>query len=123
MFGNLQIELSPVLPWAVIGALAGAEQVLGEDELVLELLVAPVRAEPALADRAHPHRLQRDPQVVGEERLDAEEGLRETLVTSAIDAVPQQCLRVPGPTFVTPAAAIFSAGYSKSWSRPARKAS
>ena len=29
---------------------------------------------------------------------DAEEGKRETLVTSSIDAEPMQCLRVPGPT-------------------------
>ncbi|MEZ6132906.1 MAG: cytochrome c oxidase subunit I [Planctomycetaceae bacterium] len=41
---------------------------------------------------------------------DAEEGLRETLVTSAIDAVPKQVLRVPGPTFITLWAAIFTGG-------------
>ncbi|WP_179954441.1 cytochrome c oxidase subunit I [Fuerstiella marisgermanici] len=41
---------------------------------------------------------------------DAEEGLRETLVTSEIDAVPQQVLRVPGPTFITMWAAIFTGG-------------
>lgn len=39
---------------------------------------------------------------------DAEEELRETLVTSVIDAKPVQCLRVPGPTFLTFFAAIFT---------------
>lgn len=32
---------------------------------------------------------------------DADERTRETLVTSVIDATPQQCLRVSGPSFVT----------------------
>lgn len=41
---------------------------------------------------------------------DAEEGLRETLVTTSIDATPIQCLRVPGPTFLTLWAAIFTGG-------------
>ena len=41
---------------------------------------------------------------------DAEEGKRETLVTSIIDAKPVQCLRVPGNTFVTLIAAIFTGG-------------
>jgi cytochrome c oxidase subunit I+III len=41
---------------------------------------------------------------------DAEEGLRETLVTSVIDAKPTQCLRVPGPTFLTFWAAVFTGG-------------
>jgi cytochrome c oxidase subunit I+III len=41
---------------------------------------------------------------------DAPEGLRETLVTSPVDAVPEQCLRVPGPTFVTFWAAVFTGG-------------
>jgi cytochrome c oxidase subunit I+III len=41
---------------------------------------------------------------------DAEEGKRETLVTSIIDAQPIQCLRLPGPTFVTFFAAIFTGG-------------
>ncbi len=36
---------------------------------------------------------------------DAEEGRRETLVTSVLDAEPMQCLRVPGNTFLTMAAA------------------
>ena len=39
---------------------------------------------------------------------DAEEGKRETLLTTTIDAQPQQCLRVPGPTFVTLIAAVFT---------------
>jgi cytochrome c oxidase subunit I+III len=53
--------------------------------------------------------LQRD---VDEGRFylpDAEEGLRETLVTSVIDAVPQQCLRLPGSSFV-PMLAAFAVG-------------
>ncbi|MGQ4660857.1 cytochrome c oxidase subunit I [Lysobacter sp. F6437] len=41
---------------------------------------------------------------------DAPEGRRETLVTSPVDAVPEQCLRVPGPTFVTFWAAVFTGG-------------
>ncbi len=41
---------------------------------------------------------------------DAEEGRRETLVTSVIDAEPVQCLRVPGPTFLTLFAAAFTGG-------------
>ncbi len=39
---------------------------------------------------------------------DAEEGFRETLITSVIDARPIQCLRVPGPTFLTFWAAMFT---------------
>jgi cytochrome c oxidase subunit I+III len=38
---------------------------------------------------------------------DAEEMKRETMVTSVLDAVPVQCLRVPGPTFMAFWAAIF----------------
>ncbi|WP_149494900.1 cytochrome c oxidase subunit I [Roseiconus lacunae] len=41
---------------------------------------------------------------------DAAEGLRETLVTTTVDARPIQCLRVPGPTFLTLWAAIFTGG-------------
>jgi cytochrome c oxidase subunit I+III len=41
---------------------------------------------------------------------DADEGLRETLVTTSIDARPIQCLRVPGPTFLTFWAAAFTGG-------------
>jgi cytochrome c oxidase subunit I+III len=41
---------------------------------------------------------------------DAEERERETMVTTTIDATPVQCLRVPGPTFVTLLAAIFTGG-------------
>src|SRR5690606_17255219 len=39
-----------------------------------------------------------------------EEGRRETLVTSPLDAEPQQCLRVPGPTFLAMGAAAFTGG-------------
>jgi cytochrome c oxidase subunit I+III len=41
---------------------------------------------------------------------DAEEGKRETLVSTTIDADPIQCLRVPGPTFKTMIAAFFTGG-------------
>jgi cytochrome c oxidase subunit I+III len=41
---------------------------------------------------------------------DAEEGLREMLVTSTVDAEPQQCLRIPGPTFITLWAAVAVGG-------------
>ena len=42
---------------------------------------------------------------------DAEEGRRETLVTSAIDARPLQCQRLPGNTFVTIIAALTTGGF------------
>lgn len=41
---------------------------------------------------------------------DAEEGFRETILTSPIDAQPIQCLRIPGPTFLTLFAAAFVGG-------------
>jgi cytochrome c oxidase subunit I+III len=41
---------------------------------------------------------------------DAEEGRRETLITTSIDATPVQCLRIPGPTFITFFAAVFTGG-------------
>jgi cytochrome c oxidase subunit I+III len=41
---------------------------------------------------------------------DAEEGKRETLITTTIDAEPIQCLRVPGPTFLSMIAAAFTGG-------------
>ncbi|WP_047772322.1 cytochrome c oxidase subunit I [Wenxinia marina] len=41
---------------------------------------------------------------------DAEEGHRETLVTSVIDARPLQVLRVTGPAWITMAAAAFTGG-------------
>lgn len=39
---------------------------------------------------------------------DAEEGYRETLITSVIDARPIQCLRVPGPSFLPMICAAFT---------------
>jgi cytochrome c oxidase subunit I+III len=42
---------------------------------------------------------------------DAEEGKRETLVTSVIDAVPEQCLRLPGNSFVPLVAAATIGGF------------
>jgi hypothetical protein len=41
---------------------------------------------------------------------DAEEGRREMLLTSTIDAEPVQCMRIPGPTFITLFAAAAVAG-------------
>ncbi|MCB1883278.1 MAG: cytochrome c oxidase subunit I [Geminicoccaceae bacterium] len=41
---------------------------------------------------------------------DAEEGKRETLITSILDARPIQCLRVPGPTWLTFWAAVLTGG-------------
>jgi cytochrome c oxidase subunit I+III len=41
---------------------------------------------------------------------DAEEGKRETIVSTVIDAKPVQCLRVPGPTFLALWAAMFTGG-------------
>jgi len=42
---------------------------------------------------------------------DAEEGLRETVVTSVIDAEPVQCQRLPGPSFVPMVAALTLGGF------------
>jgi cytochrome c oxidase subunit I+III len=42
---------------------------------------------------------------------DAEEGWRETIITSVIDAQPHQVLRLPGPTFITLFAALFTGGF------------
>ncbi|MGH8571167.1 MAG: cbb3-type cytochrome c oxidase subunit I, partial [Gammaproteobacteria bacterium] len=42
---------------------------------------------------------------------DAEEGKRETIVTSVIDAQPEQCQRLPGPTFITHVAALAVGGF------------
>jgi cytochrome c oxidase subunit I+III len=57
---------------------------------------------------------------------DAEEGLRETLVTTPIDARPTQCLRVPGPSFLPMIAAVFTgatfiAATYHWWKRDARQ--
>jgi len=41
---------------------------------------------------------------------DAEEGKRETIVTSVIDARPIQCLRLPGNSFLPLLAAVFTGG-------------
>ena len=42
---------------------------------------------------------------------DAEEGRRETIITSVIDAEPQQCQRLPGSSFITLWAALTTAGF------------
>jgi cytochrome c oxidase subunit I+III len=42
---------------------------------------------------------------------DAEEGKRETIVTSAVDARPEYCLRLPGPSFVPLIAAVATGGF------------
>jgi cytochrome c oxidase subunit I+III len=42
---------------------------------------------------------------------DAEEGRRETIVSSAVDAAPQQCQRLPGPSFVPMVAALTLGGF------------
>jgi cytochrome c oxidase subunit I+III len=41
---------------------------------------------------------------------DAEEGERETLITSSVDARPEQCLRLAGPSFLPMIAAVFTGG-------------
>jgi len=41
---------------------------------------------------------------------DAEEGRRETLATSTLDARPTHCLRVPGPSWLPLWAAVFTGG-------------
>jgi len=42
---------------------------------------------------------------------DAEEGYRETIVTSVIDAEPEQCQRLPGPSFVPMISAFTLGGF------------
>lgn len=42
---------------------------------------------------------------------DAEEGKRETLITSPVDAVPQYCMRLAGPSFLPLAAAVTTGGF------------
>jgi cytochrome c oxidase subunit I+III len=42
---------------------------------------------------------------------DADEVRRETLVTSVIDAQPEQCLQLPGPSFLPFFAALFTGGF------------
>jgi cytochrome c oxidase subunit I+III len=42
---------------------------------------------------------------------DAEEELRETIVTSVIDAKPLQCQRLPGPSFIPLIAALTTGGF------------
>ncbi len=42
---------------------------------------------------------------------DAEENMRETIVTSIIDAKPQQCLRLPGSSFITLYGAFSLGGF------------
>jgi cytochrome c oxidase subunit I+III len=42
---------------------------------------------------------------------DAEEGRRETIITTVIDARPVQVQRLPGPSFITPLAALTTGGF------------
>ncbi|HXW07482.1 MAG TPA: cytochrome c oxidase subunit I [Vicinamibacterales bacterium] len=42
---------------------------------------------------------------------DAEEEKRETIVTSVIDATPEECLRLPGPSFIPLYAAVATGGF------------
>ena len=42
---------------------------------------------------------------------DAEEEKRETIVTSVVDATPEQCLRLPGPSFIPLLAALAVGGF------------
>jgi cytochrome c oxidase subunit I+III len=42
---------------------------------------------------------------------DAEEGRRETLVTSVVDATPIQCMRMPGPSFLPMLSAVTTGGF------------
>ncbi|MFC4670473.1 cytochrome c oxidase subunit I [Seohaeicola nanhaiensis] len=64
----------------------------------------------------HRYPLWEDPGLVERNRAgegllpDAEEGKRETLVTTVLDAVPLQVLRVPGPSFVPMVAAVGLGG-------------
>ena len=42
---------------------------------------------------------------------DAEEEKRETIVTTAVDAQPAYCMRLPGPSFIPPIAALTTGGF------------
>jgi cytochrome c oxidase subunit I+III len=42
---------------------------------------------------------------------DAEEGKRETIISSAVDGQPLQCQRLPGPSFIPLAAALTTGGF------------
>jgi cytochrome c oxidase subunit I+III len=42
---------------------------------------------------------------------DAQEGKRETIVTSSVDATPQYCLRLPGPSYLPLLAAVTTGGF------------
>ncbi|AZQ68479.1 cytochrome c oxidase subunit I [Silicimonas algicola] len=70
----------------------------------------------SIPDISHRYPLWDDPDIVrrsleAEGYLpDAEEGKRETLVTTVLDATPVQVLRVPGPSFVPMVAAVGLGG-------------
>src|SRR3546814_16931621 len=53
---------------------------------------------------------------------DAEDGLRETLTTSTLEGEPQQCLRVPGSSFVPMLAAVATGGGFRAEERRVGKA-
>ncbi|WP_245906114.1 cytochrome c oxidase subunit I [Teichococcus aestuarii] len=93
---------SPRNPWGA-GTLEWLNPIPGPDY--------GVRSVPAIASR---YPLWDDPELPrrvdeGREYLpDAEEGKRETLVTSVLDARPIQCLRVPGNSFMPMIAAVLT---------------
>ena len=76
-------------------------------------IVAGIRSIPAIRSR---YPLWDQPGIVEDVQAgrfylpDAEEGKRETLITSVLDAEPVQCLRVPGPSFMPMIAALLVGG-------------
>lgn len=94
--------LSPRNPWSA-GTLEWAQQMPGK--------LWGVRTVPRITTRYplwQQENLLRDIDAGAFYLPDAEEGLRETIVSTPVEAEPVQCLRVPGPTFMTSIAALFT---------------
>src|SRR5690606_40511385 len=96
---------APRVPWNA-GTLEGVQEMPGQ--------AWGIRSIPEIDSRyplwEQPN-LERD---VDEGRFylpDAEEGERETIVSSVVDATPQQCMRLPGPSFLPLAAALTTGGF------------
>ncbi|MDP3572866.1 MAG: cytochrome c oxidase subunit I [Archangium sp.] len=98
-------RVAPRDPWGA-GTLEWVQEMPGEDWGIRS--IPEIDSRYPLWDQPH---LLRD---IDEGRFylpDAQEGLRETLVTSVIDAKPLQCLRLPGPSYLPLAAALTLGGF------------
>jgi cytochrome c oxidase subunit I+III len=97
--------LSPRNPWGA-GTLEWLQEMPGKPWGVRS--IPEIDSRYPLWQQAH---LMRD---VDEGRFylpDAEEGKRETIVTSPVDATAQYCLRLPGPSFIPMLAAVTTGGF------------